>query len=87
MTTITRGWKAPSRPFAQAIQRWRDTAAKARQRRIARAGLREMLDLDDHHLRDIGVTRGDVSYVTQLPVAQDPTQALVRLSSRGRNSR
>lgn len=87
MTTTTHDPAGPAHPLAHAIRRWRENAATARARRTAQAGMRDMLDLDDHHLRDIGVTRADVSYVTRLPVTQDPTQALVRLSSRGRKSR
>ena len=79
----------PSIPYApfdvsEVYRRLHARQEAADRRRRERQGFREMLDLDDHVLRDIGVTRGDVEYVSQLPEDQDRSSILRRLSSRFR---
>ena len=73
----------PASPLAGLIERLRRSAAQARERRLEREGLRKMLELDDHSLRDIGVTRGDIAYAAGLPASEDPSGSLRKLSKRG----
>lgn len=50
------------------------------QRATERRGLKKMLDLDDHLLRDVGVTRDQVRRALNAPNAQDAATELQRLS-------
>ena len=82
----------PSIPFApfdvaEVHRRLRDRANAAAHSRREREGLREMLALDDHALSDIGLNRGDVEYVSQLPATRDRSAILWRLSSRNPSRR
>lgn len=45
-----------------------------------RRGFTRMLDLDDHMLHDIGVTRGEVAIAAGLPLSQDAAVELRRMS-------
>jgi uncharacterized protein YjiS (DUF1127 family) len=47
---------------------------------VNRRRLMPLLELDDHMLRDIGVTRHDVAAALSLPAAEDPSPRLVALS-------
>ena len=54
-------------------------AERVRQYR-RRRGFKRLLDLDDHMLRDIGVTRAEVELATGLPLATDAGRELRRMS-------
>lgn len=45
-----------------------------------RRGLKRLLDLDDHMLDDLGVTRGEVQIATGLPLSADAATELRRMS-------
>lgn len=45
-----------------------------------RRGLKRLLDLDDHMLDDIGVTRGEVQIATGMPLSTDAATELRRMS-------
>ena len=82
----------PSIPYApfdvsEVYRRLRVRSDAAERRRVERRGFKEMLDLDDHVLRDIGLTRGDVEHVSRLPEDQVRSSILWRLSSRNRARR
>lgn len=49
-------------------------------RRKDRAAFRQMLNLDDHILRDIGVTREDVIWANNLPLSQNASCQLRKKS-------
>lgn len=55
-----------------------------RQRRIDRAAYRNMLRLDDAMLKDIGVTRADVLWASELPLSENAALELQRIARRGR---
>lgn len=59
---------------AQAWRRWR-----------SRRKLRDLLELEDRLLMDVGVTRGDVVWAMRLPPNVDPADALHR-ARRGRRA-
>ena len=46
----------------------------------ARRGVASLIELDDHMLRDIGVSRGDVSRLKHLPLGQNAAQVLEELA-------
>ncbi len=73
----------PAHPLTGLVDRIRAANARVRTRRQEREGLRQLLELDDHALRDIGVTRGDVAYAARLPASENPSRALCKLSKRG----
>ncbi len=45
-----------------------------------RRRLKRLLDLDDHMLKDVGVTRGEIDVATSLPLSTDAATALRRMS-------
>jgi len=45
----------------------------------ARDGVRQMLKLEDHLLRDMGLTRGDVERAANLPLGHSAGGALARI--------
>jgi uncharacterized protein YjiS (DUF1127 family) len=49
-----------------------------------RRSVAKLLDWDERMLRDIGLTRGDVSAVMALPAGQDPSYRLSELSGERR---
>lgn len=49
-------------------------------RRRRRRGFKRLLDLDDHMLRDIGVTHAEVQIAAGLPVSVDAATELRRMS-------
>lgn len=55
-----------------------------RQARIDRAAFRQMLSLEDEILDDIGVTRANVEWASQLPIHQSAAQALDATKKRAR---
>jgi uncharacterized protein YjiS (DUF1127 family) len=46
---------------------------------INRRSLRKLQDLNDHELKDIGLTRGDLYFVMRLPLTADPIWEMERL--------
>ena len=52
----------------------------------ARRKLVHMTDLDDHILDDIGVKRGDIRAVLDLPYSYDPGLELQRIAQRNRTN-
>ena len=46
----------------------------------ARRQMRKMLNLDDHMLRDLGLTRGDIRTATRMPMSVDAATELHRIS-------
>ena len=57
-----------------------DTLAKRASRFGQRKHLRRLLKLDDHLLRDIGVTRDQVLRTLEAPSSEDAATSLQRLS-------
>lgn len=55
--------------------------------RIKRTAFRKMLTLDDRMLKDIGVTRGDVYWASELPLNVDASEALRRESRMARRKK
>ena len=51
-----------------------------RQRRMDRQAFQHMIALDDHILRDIGVTRSDVIWASRLPLSQNAALELQKLT-------
>jgi uncharacterized protein YjiS (DUF1127 family) len=45
-----------------------------------RRGVRQMLELDDHMLCDMGITRGDVLRAANLPLSESAGEELKRVS-------
>ncbi len=54
------------------------------EQRQDRALLQNVTALDDHMLKDIGITRNDVIWASQLPLSQNAAQELEKLSRRNR---
>ncbi|MCF6273516.1 MAG: DUF1127 domain-containing protein [Rhodobacteraceae bacterium] len=52
-----------------------------REQRINRAVFKNLLALDEHILKDIGVTRGDVIWAANLPIEKNAACELERLKS------
>ena len=48
--------------------------------RRARKGISQMLDLDDHMLRDVGLTRNEIHRATHMPLSFDAATELHRIS-------
>ena len=46
-----------------------DAIRTRRQRKLDRSAVQYMLGLEDHMLRDIGLTRGDVEWANRLPLS------------------
>ena len=55
-----------------------------RQLRIDRLAFKQMLKLDDNLLDDIGVTRSNVEWASQLPIHRSAARALDRTKKRAR---
>jgi uncharacterized protein YjiS (DUF1127 family) len=47
----------------------------------------QLLELDDHALADLGVSRGDVLRALSLPLHEDPSTALAALVNRAAHRR
>lgn len=45
-----------------------------------RRRMKRLLDLDDHMLKDVGVTRGEIEVATSLPLSRDAATELRRMS-------
>lgn len=57
---------------------------RRQQQRLDRALLQNVAALDDHMLKDIGVTRGDVQWASKLPLSQNAAAELHQISLRRR---
>lgn len=51
-----------------------------------RRHFKRLLDLDDHMLKDVGVTRGEVEIASKLPLSVDAATELRRMSLERRRS-
>ena len=51
-----------------------------------RRHFKRLLDLDDHMLKDVGVTRGEVEIASKLPLSVDAATELRRMSVERRRS-
>jgi len=73
--------------IAEAYAAFKARRAQYRQRRIDRQAFEHMLALDDKMLKDIGVTRNDVIWASQLPRSENASQELYRVSLEGKGVR
>lgn len=69
-----------SRPTGHAIHHLAVSLADRIARIRRRRKFRTLLDLDDHMLHDIGVTRGEVQDAANLPLSVDAATELRRVS-------
>lgn len=69
--TATDGARGPMRQFIEFVRVL-----------INRRRLVELLEMNDHELRDIGLTRQDVKQVLRLPLSTDPSGALNEIAQR-----
>lgn len=73
---------------ASLLKRWLEAIVarhrKRRQQRIDRQAFQQMRLLDDDILDDIGVTRSNVEWASQLPIHQSASQALHSTMKRAR---
>lgn len=58
-----------------------------RQHRINRLAFRTVLNLDDHMLHDIGLTRHDVHWANQLPIAENAAKILNEMQEEQRKQK
>ncbi len=79
-TATDRGHSAIQMSLATLRQR---LSERRRQRQLRQEYL-AMLDLDDHILRDIGVTRGQVAWAAQMPLSQDAEAEIDHAVARNR---
>lgn len=63
-------------PLMNFATRVTERAAQMRRRRK----LKRLMDLDDHMLKDVGVTRGEIQIATSLPLSADAATELRRMS-------
>jgi uncharacterized protein YjiS (DUF1127 family) len=59
------------KPVAELFRRW-----------LARRRLKELAELDDALLRDIGISRGDLYWAQRMSLRKDPLQELSRVARR-----
>ena len=70
----------PTRSFGHPLLSFATRVAdRARQIRHRRK-LKRLMDLDDHMLKDVGVTRGEIEIATGLPLSVDAATELRRMS-------
>ena len=62
------------------INDWSDRLFSRLRQKRRRRGIRRLLDLDDNILKDIGVTRGEIEFATELPLSVDAATELRRIS-------
>ncbi len=70
-------------PIADLARRLESSIRQRRRRR----GFRKLLDLEDHMLDDIGVTRSEVMIAAHLPLSVDAATELRRMSLERRRNR
>ncbi len=73
--------EGPRNLLTQGFSKLISFAVTQLQRRYQRAAFRKLLVADDRILKDIGVTRGDIHWASQLPLQVNAGEEL-RLSSR-----
>lgn len=66
---------------------WADRLTARLTQKRHRKGFNRMLELDDHALNDIGVTRHEVEYASRLPLSVDAATELRRISLERRRAR
>ena len=76
MTDFTSSPSSFGHPLMSFASRAADRAKQIRHRRK----LKRLLDLDDHMLKDVGVTRGEIEVATSLPLSVDAATELRRMS-------
>ena len=69
-----------ARPSGHAIHQLANSLADRIARIRTRRKFKNLLDLDDHMLNDIGVIRSEVEYAARLPLSVDAATELRRLS-------
>lgn len=52
------------------------------EQRLDRLAFQQMLTLDEHMLKDIGITRGDVIYANNLPLTEDAAKVVEAIARR-----
>jgi len=77
MTSIETAAPAPTASLnpIRAVLAWQ---ARRRQQMIDRRAYQRMLKLDEHMLRDIGVSRADVEWASALPLGRNAALELQR---------
>lgn len=83
MTHFDLGRVQTGHPIHVLSERLFDRLRQIRRRR----GFTRLLDLDDHMLKDIGVTRGEVEIAIRLPLSVDAATELRRMSLERRRGR
>ncbi len=73
-------------PTANPLKRALSYLAKRRNRRLDRAAMRDLLSMDDATLKDIGVSRGDVYWASQLPLSASATTELEIVARRNQST-
>jgi uncharacterized protein YjiS (DUF1127 family) len=76
-----------SRPTGHALHDLALSLAEGIARVRRRRKFKRLLDLDDHMLDDIGVTRSEVDYAARLPLSTDAATELRRISLARRRSK
>lgn len=83
MTTIDYARPVSGHPIHALSNRLLDRINQLRRRRR----MTRMLDLDDHMLKDIGVTRGEIEIALNMPLSADAATELRRMSIERRRLR
>ena len=60
--------------------------AERRSRRADRLAMRELLSMDDATLKDIGISRGDVQWASNLPLSASATTELEIVARRNQSA-
>ena len=76
-----------NRPTGHAIHHLADALAGRIRNRLLRRRFNTLLDLDDHMLDDIGVTRAEVETASRLPLSVNAATELRRMSLTRRRAR
>ena len=69
-----------SRTTGHPLHALADNLARRIAERLRRRRFRTLLDLDDHILHDIGVTRGEVRAASDLPLSKNASVELHRIA-------
>ena len=62
---------------ANKVTNWWSTVQR---RHTERAAIKQMLELDDQALHDIGITKADVIWANSLPLGDNPTHKLQKIA-------
>ncbi|MEE9333427.1 MAG: DUF1127 domain-containing protein [Granulosicoccaceae bacterium] len=63
-------------PIANPLIRLEAYLVKRRNRRLDRSAMKDLLSMDDNTLNDIGISRGDVQWASNLPLSVSATTEL-----------